>query len=92
MPSPKTGTVTPDVETAVREYAAGKMEYRSDAGGNIHLRIGKASFAVEDLKANVEAVIDRMLKVKPASARGQYLKSVYVSGCQTPSVRVEVAS
>jgi large subunit ribosomal protein L1 len=91
MPSPKAGTVTPEVETAVREYTAGKMEYRNDAGGNIHLKVGKAGFSVEDLKANVEAVLSHLNKVKPASAKGTYMRAVHLSAQQTPSVRIAVA-
>ncbi len=91
MPSPKAGTVTPDVATAVREYAAGKMEYRNDDGGNIHLRVGKASFASEDLKENIEALLGHLLKIKPSAAKGTYMKGVFLSGQQTPSVRLSVA-
>jgi large subunit ribosomal protein L1 len=91
MPSPKAGTVTPEVETAVREYTAGKMEYRNDAGGNIHLKVGKAGFPVEDLKANVEAVLSHLNKVKPAAAKGTFMKAVHLSAQQTPSVRIAVA-
>ncbi|MCP4251291.1 MAG: 50S ribosomal protein L1 [bacterium] len=91
MPSPKAGTVTPKVVDAVREYSAGKMEYRNDAGGNIHLRVGKVGFPVEDLKANVEALVSHLVKIKPSSARGTYIKGVFLSGQQTPSVRVAVA-
>jgi len=91
MPSPKAGTVTPNVADAVREYAAGKMEYRNDAGGNIHLRVGKASFATADLKANIEALLAHLQKIKPATAKGTYIKSAYLSGQQTPSVKLSVA-
>jgi large subunit ribosomal protein L1 len=91
MPSPKAGTVTPEVATAVREYTAGKMEYRNDAGGNIHLKVGKVSFATEDLKANIEAVLSHLNKIKPASAKGTYMKSVNLSAQQTPSVGLAVA-
>ena len=88
MPSPKAGTVTPDVETAVREYAAGKLEYRNDAGGNIHLPVGKVSFATECLKENIEAVIGHLQKIKPTAAKGTYLKRVCLSATRTPSVTV----
>lgn len=90
MPSPKAGTVTPEVATAVREYTAGKMEYRNDAGGNIHLKVGKVSFPNEDLQVNIEAVLSRLNKVKPTSAKGTYLKAVNLSAQQTPSVKLVV--
>ena len=90
MPTPKAGTVTPEVVTAVTEYTAGKMEYRNDAGGNIHLKVGKASFATGDLQANIEAVLEQLNKVKPAGAKGTYMKGVYLSAQQTPGVALEV--
>jgi large subunit ribosomal protein L1 len=90
MPSPKAGTVTPDVETAVREYAAGKLEFRADKGGNVHLPVGKVSFAAEDLKANIEAVIAHIQRVKPAAAKGQYLRRVCIKAARTPSVMLAV--
>ncbi|UCG16596.1 MAG: 50S ribosomal protein L1 [Phycisphaerales bacterium] len=90
MPSPKAGTVTPDVETAVREYAAGKLEFRADKGGNVHLPVGKVSFAPEDLKANIEAVIAHIQRVKPAAAKGQYLRRVCIKAARTPSVMLAV--
>ncbi|MCH7526853.1 MAG: 50S ribosomal protein L1 [Planctomycetes bacterium] len=90
MPSPKSGTVTQDVESAVREYAAGKVEYRNDAGGNIHLPVGKASFPTEDLKENIEAVVAHMMKIKPAAAKGTYIKRACLSATSTPAVMLEV--
>ena len=90
MPSPKAGTVTPDVETAVREYAAGKLEFRADKGGNVHLPVGKVSFAAEDLKANIEAVIAHIQRAKPAAAKGQYLRRVCIKAARTPSVMLAV--
>jgi len=91
MPSPKVGTVTPDPENAVKEYAAGKIEYRNDAGGNIHAPVGKASFPPEDLKTNIEAFIDHIKKVRPAAAKGQFIRKVFLSATMTPSVAVEVS-
>ena len=91
MPSPKTGTVTPDVLTAVREYTAGKLEYRNDAGGNIHMRVGKVSFSTEDLKENIEALLEHLQRIKPSAARGTYMKGVFLSAQQTPSVKLSVA-
>jgi large subunit ribosomal protein L1 len=91
MPSPKAGTVTADIENAVREYAAGKLEYRNDAGGNIHLKVGKISFSTADLEANIQAFLEHLRRIKPSSAKGAYFRSVYVSAQQTPSVRLAVA-
>jgi len=88
MPSPKSGTVTPDIEQAVRDYAAGKLEYRNDAGGNIHAVVGKSSFPDEDLKENIESFIGHIRKVKPTAAKGQYIRKVCVSATMTPSVAV----
>ncbi len=90
MPSPKAGTVTPEVETAVREYSAGKLEFRADKGGNVHLPVGKASFDNADLKNNIEAVISHMQKVKPAAAKGQYLRRVCIKATRTPSITLVV--
>jgi large subunit ribosomal protein L1 len=88
MPTPKAGTVTPDVVTAVKEFAAGRLEYRNDSGGNIHLPVGKVSFSDEDLKENIDAVVAHVTKIKPAAAKGQYIKSAYLSAMQTPSVAI----
>lgn len=92
MPTPKAGTVTPDVIQAVKEFAAGRLEYRNDAGGNIHLPVGKVSFADADLKENIEAVMEHVNKIKPAAAKGQYIKSVYLSAAQTPSVAIAASA
>lgn len=92
MPAPKAGTVTPDVGTAVREFAAGKVEYRNDDGGNIHMPVGKASFPAEDLKENVEAVLSHLNKMKPSAAKGTYLKRVCLSATRTPSVSIAMAA
>ena len=91
MPSPKSGTVTPDIETAVQEYAAGKLEYRNDDGGNIHAIVGKASFAVEDLKENIEAFVNHIKRSRPAAAKGTFIRKVYLSASMSPSVRLAVA-
>jgi large subunit ribosomal protein L1 len=92
MPSPKSGTVTPDVLTAVKEYSAGKIEFRNDAGGNVHAVVGKLSFADEDLKANILAFVDHLRRLKPGAAKGQYIRKICISGTMTPSVQLEVAS
>lgn len=91
MPSPKSGTVTKDVEIAVREFSAGKVEYRNDAGGNLHVAVGRTSFAVSDLQENIEFFMAHVHKIRPASAKGQYIKRVCLSGTRTPSVTVAVA-
>jgi large subunit ribosomal protein L1 len=91
MPSPKTGTVTPDVVTAVREYSAGKVEFRNDKGGNVHAVVGKMSFPPENLKANIIAFVDHVRRLRPASAKGQFIKKVAISGTMTPSVLVDVS-
>ena len=90
MPSPKAGTVTPDVTTAVAEFAAGKQEYRNDDGGNIHLVIGKMSFSEADLFENLNHFLETVEKIKPASTKGVYLKKVVVSGTMTPGVEIAV--
>jgi large subunit ribosomal protein L1 len=90
MPSPKSGTVTPDVATAVKEYAAGKLEYRNDAGGNVHLPVGKVSFSTEALRENIETVISHLQKVKPVGAKGTYMKRVSLAASRTPSVSVSM--
>ncbi len=92
MPSPKSGTVTPDILTAVKEYSAGKVEFRNDAGGNLHVVVGKLSFAEEDLKANLMAFLDHIRRLRPASAKGQYIKKVCISGTMTPSVHLDVSA
>ncbi|MEW6197842.1 MAG: 50S ribosomal protein L1 [Planctomycetota bacterium] len=92
MPSPKSGTVTPDVATAVKEYAAGKVEFRNDAGGNVHAVVGKLSFAPEDLKANILAFVDHIRRMKPASAKGTYVKKICISGTMTPGIHIDAAT
>ncbi|MBM4042487.1 MAG: 50S ribosomal protein L1 [Planctomycetes bacterium] len=91
MPSPKSGTVTDDVENAVREFRAGKLEYRADAGGNVHAPVGKKSFAPEDLKANIEAMIERIRQAKPASAKGRYILGAALSTTMGPGLRLAVS-
>jgi large subunit ribosomal protein L1 len=90
MPSPKAGTVTPDVKTAVAEFAAGKQEYRNDDGGNIHLVVGKMSFSEADILENLTFFIETVEKIKPAAAKGLYFKKVVVSGTMTPGVQIAV--
>lgn len=88
MPSPKAGTVTPDVATAVREYVAGKVEYRNDDAGNVHCIIGKMSFSDEDLSSNLEHFIALIHKSKPASSKGVYIRKCAISASMSPSVIV----
>ena len=90
MPSPKSGTVTADVPAAVAEFAAGKIEYRLDASGNIHAPVGRKSFPVEDLVENVEAFLDRIRRSKPAAAKGRYITGITLSSTMGPGVRVQV--
>ena len=90
MPSPKAGTVTPDVATAVKEYSAGKLEYRNDDGGNIHCVVGKTSFSDEDIVANFQHFMATIDKIRPAAAKGQYIKKCVISGTMTPGVQVVV--
>ncbi|MDE3106722.1 MAG: 50S ribosomal protein L1 [Acidobacteriota bacterium] len=89
MPNPKTGTVTMDVAKAVSEFKGGRVEYRTDKIGNVQLRVGKVSFSREDLVKNVQAVIDELVRVKPASAKGRYLLSVTVSSTMGPGVKID---
>jgi large subunit ribosomal protein L1 len=92
MPTPKAGTVTPNVANAVAEYVAGKLEFRNDAGGNVHMAVGKTNFSVEDLKENIEAAINHMVKLKPSAAKGTYLKNVVISGTRTPGVKIQIGA
>lgn len=88
MPSPKAGTVTPDVVTAVKEYSAGKLEYRNDDGGNIHCSVGKMSFSDTALIENIEFFINTIEKIRPAAAKGQYIKKFIISGTMTPGIQI----
>jgi large subunit ribosomal protein L1 len=91
MPNPKTGTVTPDVARAVAEFKGGKVEYRTDRYGNVHVPIGKASFASTALLDNFRAVIDELNRAKPASAKGRYVRRVTVSSTMGPGVKIDPA-
>jgi large subunit ribosomal protein L1 len=88
MPSPKNGTVTPEVSRAVSEFAAGKVEFRNDAGGNVHVVVGKQSFEEEKLVGNIEAFITHIKRIRPATAKGSYIKNVYISATMSPSVQI----
>ena len=89
MPSPKNGTVTNDVATAVSEFAAGKVEFRNDAGGNVHAVVGKQSFESQKLQENVEAFISHIKKTKPSAAKGTYIKKICISATMSPSILVD---
>jgi large subunit ribosomal protein L1 len=91
MPSPKAGTVTPKVADAVKDFAAGKVEYRNDDGGNLHIPVGKMSFDDEKLVENIQHFVTFVRKAKPATVKGAYIKKVSISGTMTPGVEVEVA-
>ncbi|MDQ3555594.1 MAG: 50S ribosomal protein L1, partial [Gemmatimonadota bacterium] len=88
MPTPKAGTVTFDVERAVREIKAGKIEYRVDRTGNVHAPIGRVSFGREQLSENLSAFMDNVIRAKPSAAKGQYVRSVTLSSTMGPGVPV----
>ena len=92
MPNPKTGTVTFEVEKAVNEIKAGKVEYRVDKQSNMHVPFGKVSFDNEKLVANLEAIIEQIVKVKPQSAKGIFMKNVSIASTMGPGIKVDVAS
>lgn len=88
MPNPKSGTVTMDVEKAIKDVKAGKVEYRLDKNNIVHVIIGKVSFGIDRLNTNLEAVMNAIIKAKPAAAKGTYLKSIYLATTMSPSVRI----
>jgi large subunit ribosomal protein L1 len=90
MPSPKSGTVTEDVPTAVKEFKAGRIEYRTDATGNLHAPVGRADFSDEDLRSNIEAFLAFIQNARPASVKGTFVLSAYVSSTMSPSVRLAI--
>lgn len=92
MPNPKVGTVTDDVTTAVREAKAGKVEYRVEKAGIVHARIGKASFEAQHLAENATALIDALVRAKPATAKGIYLRSITMSSTMGPGLKIEPAA
>jgi large subunit ribosomal protein L1 len=89
MPNPKTGTVTPNVAKAVGEFKGGKVEYRTDRYGNIHVPVGKVSFIPQALLDNVRAVLDELQRAKPASAKGRYLRRIALSSTMGPGIKVD---
>ena len=88
MPSPRAGTVTPDVGKVVQEYKAGKVEFRNDKGGNVHAMVGKMSFDSSKLTENIKAFIDFIDGMKPQTVKGTYVKGIAICGTMSPSVRV----
>ncbi len=91
MPSPKSGTVTNDIQTAVREFKEGKVEYRTDAGGNVHVPVGKTSFPDEDLVENIKSFIKHIVGNRPPAAKGTFVQKISVSSSMGPGVRVVLA-
>ena len=89
MPSPKNGTVTADVVKAVAEFAAGKVEYRNDAGGNVHVVVGKQSFEKEKLVDNIDAFISHIKKIKPTASKGTYIKKISISATMSPGITID---
>ncbi len=92
MPNPKTGTVTPDVTTAVKETKAGKVEYRVDKTGVIHVGVGKVSFEADKLRDNAKALLEAVVKAKPATAKGKYVKKVNLAATMSPGVLLDEAA
>ncbi len=90
MPSPKNGTVTADLAAAVAEFAAGKVEFKNDAGSNVHVVVGKQSFEKEKLVENIEAFLSHIRKIKPSSAKGTYIKKMSISATMSPGIAVSV--
>ncbi len=90
MPSPKSGTVSADVASAVKDYVAGKVEYRNDAGGNIHAVVGKLSFEEAQLEQNIDAFIGHIRRSKPAASKGIYIRKICISATISPAVQVVV--
>ena len=92
MPNPKTGTVTTDVAKAVTEAKAGRVEYRTDSYGNIHALIGKVSFSEEDLLANLQAFVSQIMKIKPTTVKGDYIKNISISSTMGPGIKIAINS
>lgn len=91
MPNPKTGTIAPDVTKLIKELKAGKVSFKNDASGVVHVSCGKVSFSDAALQANIEAIMDAIKKAKPQTMKGNYLKSAYLSSTMGPSVRIPVS-
>ncbi len=91
MPNPKTGTVTPDVAKAVEEFKGGKVEFRTDKFANVHVPVGKVSFSPEDLQTNIKAVFEELHRLKPAGAKGQYVKKAVMSSTMGPGIKLDTS-
>lgn len=92
MPSPKSGTVTEDVKTAVKEFKAGKLEFRTDAGGNVHAPVGKISFSEQDLKENAAAFLEHIKQAKPAGVKGGFIQNAVLSASMSPGVKLALVA
>lgn len=92
MPSPKSGTVTNDIQNAVKEFKEGKIEYRTDSGGNVHVPVGKTSFPDEDLVENIKSFIKHIIRNRPAAAKGTFVQKIFISSSMSPSVRVALVA
>jgi large subunit ribosomal protein L1 len=90
MPSPKNGTVTADILTGIKEFAAGKVEFKNDTGGNVHIVVGKVSFEPQKLIENIETVINHIKKIKPTSSKGTYIKKVCLAATMSPGITLAV--
>lgn len=91
MPNPKTGTVTPDVAKAVGEFKGGKVEFRTDKFANVHVPVGKVSFSDSDLSTNINSVVEELRRLKPAGAKGVYIKKASISSTMGPSIKIDVS-
>ena len=92
MPNPKTGTVTTDVKKAIDDIKKGRVEYRTDSYGNVHAIIGKVSFDADKLVENLQAFVTVIVKSKPTTAKGQYIKNISVSSTMGPGIKVDISS
>jgi large subunit ribosomal protein L1 len=92
MPNPKSGTVTMDIKSTVEECKAGRVEYRADKTGIVHTSVGRASFSVDDLQENISHLMGVLIKAKPSTVKGQYVKSISLSSTQSPGVRLDLAN
>lgn len=92
MPSPKSGTVTNDIQNAVKEFKEGKIEYRTDSGGNVHVPVGKTSFPDEDLVENIKSFIKHIIRNRPPAAKGIFVQKIFISSSMSPSVRVALVA
>jgi len=90
MPNPKTGTVTDDTAKAVREVKAGRVEYKTDKAGNVHVPVGKAAFSAQQIEDNARSVIDAVIRARPQSIKGRYVNSCTLSATMSPPVRIDL--